>query len=878
MTRLVRLFRRRKLNSDLTGEIAAHIEEKADELVESGVSREEALREARRHFGNPLALREESLDVWSFPVVETLLRDLRIGARTLRKNPLFATVCVATLALGIGANVAIFSLISAVLLRPLPFPDANRIMVLWEVQPKQNNTASLGTRHHQNPVSPVNFLEWRDRTQSFSAMAAIFSFPLGLSGFGEPAEVDTLQVSADFFRILGVAPLLGRTFTVREDVPNGPRLVVLSYDLWRSRFGGDRAIMGRTVQLNDEPYKITGVMPENFDLPFRHADIWVPAQVAHGMQSDEGRYMTVIGKLKSGVSAAQAKADLAGVARNIARERPFQSRGWTTNIVSLYEQTTGDVNTALILLFGAVMFVLLIASANVANLLLMRGTERRREIALRAALGASRSRLISQLLAESFLLSIAGGALGIALAIFGVHGIVASLPALALPRIEGVHIDARVLGFSVALCLITALLFGLAPALSFSRTNPNDALKQSSVRTSGPGGRRIRSLLVVFEVALSLVLLAGAALLARSFLNEINVNRGFRIDHILTMRMYFAPARYYNDAQRARYLEDILGRVRALPGVEAASSADMLPMTGGVSGSCFSRKDRPAPTPGMQHSADFVTVSPQYFSVMGIPLLTGRDFNGGDTIGKEPGIIVNESFVRQFFPGERAIGKHLNLCWNIPEGVIIGVVADARQTDLTVTPKPTIFLNQAQSPRYFGALVVRTALPPMTVAHSVEATIHAVDPDQAISHVRSMEQVVSESVARPRLESVLFAIFAGVALLLAVIGLYGVLAYQVTQRTREIGIRMALGANSSQLVRSVVQDGFRLLAAGIAAGVLASIALTRLLESLLYDIKPIDPPTLIAVAACLVIAGLFASWLPARRAAQVDPIESLRWE
>jgi len=471
-----------------------------------------------------------------------------------------------------------------------------------------------------------------------------------------------------------------------------------------------------------------------------------------------------------------------------------------------------------------------------------------------------------------------GGTLGVGLAYVGLHGIVASLPALALPRVDGVHVDARVLLFSLVLCVLTTLLFGLAPALSFSRANPDDALKQSGLRGTSRGAHRVRGLLVVTEVALSLVLLAGAGLLARSFLKQTTVERGFRVDHILTMRMFFAPARYHDNGRRARYLQDILTRVRSVPGVEAASSAHFLPMTGNVSGSCFSRTDEPEPAEGMAPSADFLIVSPRYFSVMGIPMLMGRDFNESDAIGTDPGVVVNEAFVRRFYPKENPIGKQLNLCWNIRKGTIVGVTASARQTDLTVAPNPTIFLDQAQTPMYFGALVVRTALPPSSVARSVEDAIHAVDADQAIAHVETMEDVESESVARPRLESVLLGVFAGIALTLAIIGLYGVLAYVVTQQTREIGIRMALGADSSRLVRNVLGQGLGLMIAGVAVGLVLALALTRYVGSLLYGVKPTDPLTFALACIALLFAGLLASWLPARRAAAVDPMRSLRWE
>ena len=874
------LLSRRRIYGDLSEEIREHLEEKTDELVAQGMFRDDATAAARREFGNATGIEERGREVWEWSAVENFLRDIRYSLRMLRKAPGFTVVAILTLALGIGATTAIFSVVDSVLLQPLPFPQADRIVVLWEHPPKMTaaGTESLGSRNEHNPVSPINFLDWRDRTTSFDGMAALSSFPMGLSGFGEPREVDTLQVSASFFDILGVAPLLGQSFHASDDVPNGPRVAVLSYGLWRQQFGGDPLAVGRAIRLLDESYTIVGVMPEHFDLPFAHAEIWTPIQMSRTSSSLEGRYLNVIAKLKAGVPPAQAQSELDAVAKQISVERPFTNLDWGAGIVPLYEQTTGEVSTALLMLFGAVTFLLLIATGNVANLLLMRGTQRRREIAVRAALGASRGRIASQLLAESLLLSFAGGALGIGLAVLGLRAIVHSLPMLSLPRVEGTHFDLRVLGFSAALTLLTTLLFGLVPAVSFSQADPREAIEEGSARTTSRGSRRVRAMLVIVEVALSLVLLVGASLLIHSFFNETNVNRGFRIDRVLTMRMFFAPARYGDDGRRARYTEQILERVRALPGVEAASSAHFLPMVGEVSGSCFTRADQPAPSPGTEPDADFLIVSSEYFKVMDTPILKGRDFNGQDTISTEPGIIVNQAFANRFFQGEDPIGKRLGLCWNVTHGEIIGVTASTRQTDLTMDPKPTIFLDQAQAPMYFGALVIRTSLPPAAIANTVQETIHGVDPDQAISHVESMEQVVSESVARPRVESALLTIFACIALILSAIGLYGVLSYSVSQRTREIGIRMALGANSPRVMLDVVRDGLRLIVPGIVAGLLASLAFTRLLGSLLYGIEPTDPLTYATVSAVLVAIGLVASWLPARRAMRVDPMIALRYE
>jgi predicted permease len=863
-------FRARKLGRELADEMASHFEEKIEEFVESGMSREEAVFAARRSFGNPTLLLEQGKDVWRFSPMENLFRDLRFAMRSLAKSPLFTGMAALILALGIGANCAMFTLIDAVLLRPLPFPNAQRIVMLWERPPHQD-------RH--NPVSPVNYLDWRERTHSFDAIAAVSSFPLNLSGIGEPKAVDGAMVAADFFRVLGVAPLLGRTFDVSEDVPNGPNLAVLSYALWRGQFGGSASILGRTIRLHDRAYTVIGVMPDGFDLPYLHTDIWVPAGMTRGMDRDTGRYLSIIARLKPGISLQQAGADLAGVAERISHERPTFNRDWSATVTPLYEQTVGSVRTALLTLFGAVTLVLLIAAANVANLMLMRGTQRHQEIAIRTALGASRARIVCQLLVESLLLSTLGGAAGTALAFLGLHAMAASLPSLDLPRVSHLGLNPHVLAFSLGLCVVTTLMFGIMPALTSSRTDPNDALKQGGQRASGQGSRKARGLLVILELALSLVLLVGAGLLVQSFLRLTNVERGFRIDHILTMRMFFSPGRYHEDPVRAQYLEKILDQVRSVPGVEGASSVHFLPMTGSISGSCFTRADRPEPPVGLAPDANFLIVSPEYFSVMGMAFVSGRDFDAHDAFGRNPVIVVNEAFARQFYPNENPIGKPLKVCWNPPgSGVIIGIVANARHSSLSEKPAPTIFLDQVQAPMYFANLVVRTALAPAAMAKSVERAIHNVDPNQPVYKVESMENVVADSVARPRVESSLLALFAALAVMLAAVGLYGVLAYSVSQRTQEIGIRVALGAEPGQLIYEVIRDALRLVLPGIALGLVGSVAITRLLRSLLYEIKSDDPWTLSVVCAGLILVAMLAAYIPGRRAARVDPIAALRYQ
>jgi len=875
MRRFINLFHRRRLSADLAREMDAHIQERAEELVESGMPPDQALYAARAKFGNRTVLLEQSRDVWTFPLLESFIRELRLATRALRRSPVFTATAVLTLALGIGANSAVFSFINHVLLRPLPLPEPERIAVLWEQPPKSMVTASLSSSRGHNPVSPQNFVDWQQRSHSFEAMAAISETSIGVSGSGEPRVVDAIAASGDFFRVLGVPPLLGRTFDRADDLPGAPPVAVISYALWRQEYSGDPAAVGRTIRESGTPVTVIGVMPQHFDLPFAPAELWAPLRI-DPKNPDEGRYLSVIAKLKPATTFTAAQIELSGLAQAIAAERPKSNRDWGIGILSLDEQTTGDVRSALWLLFGAVTFVLLIAAGNVANLLLARGTQRHREIALRRALGAGRAHIVTHVLAESFLLSLVGGAAAMALAALALKVISVSLPTLGMAGIENTRIDARVVAFTLGLSPLTTLLFGLAPALRFSQTTAGDALRSGDARVTGKG-RGFRHGVVIVEVALSVVLLAGAGLLARSFLNQILVTRGFRSDHVLTMRMSFAP-KYFQDQRRADYLNEILNRVRVLPAVESASSVNLLPMTGIVAGSGFRRTDRLEPPPGMRPTADFVIVSPTYFRVMGIPLIEGRDFSDHDTMQTEPAIVVNQAFINKFFSGENPIGARLELNWNVRHGVIVGICADARQSSLTVKPQPTLFLAQAQGPMWFSALVVRTRTDPAALAHAVKAAVYTVDPDQALSDPETMDQVIAKSVARPRLGALLLGVFAGLALLLAAVGLYGVLAYSVTQRTREIGIRLALGASSARLVKDVVQDGLKLVLAGLTVGLFAALVLVRLVRVLLFDVKPNDPIALLGALTLLLIVGLVAAWVPARRITKVDPMASLRWE
>jgi len=802
--------------------------------------------------------------------VEQFGQDLRYGARLLRRSPGFSIVAVLTLALGIGANTAMFSVVNAVLLRPLPFPDPDRLVRIWESSPQGNQ---------RNVVNPLNFLNWRERTRSFQQMAAMHGWDSNITGEGEPLAVAGMRVSPEFFSVLGVSPFMGRTFVPEEATPGRDNSVIFSYAFWQSHYGGDRHILGRKIMLNGSPANVVGILPPDFHFPRWKADVYVPMPLERGEASREGRYLSTIARLKPGVSLAQAQQDLASTAKQLSQEWPDMDKGWNAAVVPFLDDVTESVRLPLLLLLASVGLVLLIACANVANLLLMRATGRLREMALRAALGAGRRRILQQLLSESLLLALAGWAGGLAVGYWGLRGLLALIPAsVPLPRMESIHLDSGVFLFAFGISLATAILFGLAPAIQVSRPRLQSALQKGSERSGVGVGRVFRRAFVVAEIALALLLLVGAGLLMRSFDRLISVKPGFRTEHLLTMSLFTSPARYEDNQKRSQYLERMLAEIRGVPGVEAAGSVHFLPLTGMVSGSCF------APAPGPQPNvsspgADFLVISPGYFQTMGTPMLSGRDFGAQDRFGTPSVLVVNHAFAARFFAGASPIGKKLNVCWTVPNPVeIVGVVADTRQTELKEAPHPTIFLANAQAPMYFARLVVRTRNDPRQMSHAVQAALHRVDPDQAVSDVQTMEDVFSDSVARPRFQLVLLLVFAGIAVLLATIGVYGVVSYSVGQRTQEIAIRVALGARSGDVSRLVLGEGLVLGGMGVATGLAAALAATRVLGSLLFEVTPTDPATLGVVASLQLAVALAATVLPARRAAKVNPMAALRHE
>jgi predicted permease len=873
--RLKALLRRETLDRDLHDELAFHLAMREAKNRDRGICAEEARYAARRQFGNYTQTKERTREMWTFVSLEEIFRDIRIGLRLLRKSPGFSIVTILTLALGIGANSAIFSVVNAILLRPLPYPDPGRLVRIWESSLKEDDS--------RNVVNPLNFLDWRDRSESFEAMAAMSGGDINLDIDGRPIALPALTVSPEFFSVLGVPPLLGRTFVPDDGLSNQNDKLILSYQLWRGQFGADPSIVGKRILVDGLPHTIVGVMPESFSFPKLKSQFWLPMV----LQRDDkgaagGRWLTVVARLKLGVSLSQAREDIASVARYTAQVRPDANYKWTASVFPMLEDATLDVRRPLWVLLAAVGFLLLIACANVANLLLMRGAGRFRELAVRSALGAARFRIIQQLLVESLLLSLAGMCVGLIFAYFGLHALLALIPQDApLPRSEPIVIDARVFLVTLLATLFTAVLFGLLPALRLSRVDPQQALSQGSLRSGVGGGTQLllRRCFVVAEVALALLLSVGAGLMLRSFARLIAVDPGFQPQHLVSMHIWTAPSRYSDKLKRSQYFQQILTEIRRTPGVESASSIHFLPLEGSMSGSCFASIDQPPPETAGSPGARFLIIGSDYFKTMGTPMVAGREFEDRDRLDAPPLAVVNQAFVRKFSPHQNVIGRQFNVCWTVKNPVeVVGVVADSRQLELQDTFEPTIFLCNEQAPMYFASIVVRAQGDPRQILRSSEEAIHRVDPDQAVSQLRTMDSVVSDSVSSPRFQMTLLLVFAALALLLAMTGVFGVVSNSVTQRTQEIGIRMALGARSGDVARMVLREALLLSTIAVAVGLAGAFALTRLLQSLLFEVSPTDPTTLLAASLAVLVVANVATILPAHRAMTVDPLVALRYE
>lgn len=804
-------------------------------------------------------------------VLGSVFQDMRYGIRLLKRSPGFCAVVILTLGLGIGANTAIFSVVDGVLLRPLPYPQPDRLVRLWESNPEKGNS--------RNVVNPLNFLDWRDRNHSFTHVAAIESGNVALAGAGNPIAVPAMQISPDFFSLIGAPAYLGRTFVPEDGKPGAANSVVISYGLWKTRFAGNRSVLGKTITIKDETNIIVGVMPPGFSFPNTAADMWMPLSITRSKAFEDGRYLGVIARLKPGVTLEMARQDMARVADGIAHERPDNDKGWSAEVIPMRQDATETVRLPLLVLLVAVGFVLLVACANLANLLLMRGTRRMPELAVRAALGAGKLRLLQQLLSEALLLALGGWVAGLLAAHWGLRGLIALLPqGSELPRMQSIQLDAHVLLFSFAIAISTVLLFALIPAFRIAHADVQGALKTGSLRTGVGVNRAFRYAFVIAEVALSLLLLSGAGLMLRSFAHLLAVAPGFAIDHVLTMNLFVSPAKFGDTSKRALYVDQVLNEVRKVPGVQAAGSVHFTPLEGMTSGSCFSRIGEPL-VPSSSPGADFLVITSGYFDAMRMRVRAGRDFGPRDNLRSPSVIMINQAFAHKYFARENPIGQKLNVCWTVSSPAkIVGVVSDARQTDLETPPKPTIFLDNSQAPMWFANLFVRTRENPNQMARSVIAAVRRINPDQAVSDVRTMEDVLSSSVARPRLQFVLLATFAAMALLLAGIGVYGVLSYSVVQRTQEITIRMALGAKSQDILTMILREAAILVAVGTALGVIAALLLTGLLKDLVFQVQPSDPVTLASVVVILLLIALAATLVPVLRARRVDPMVALRYE
>ncbi|MDQ3918701.1 MAG: ABC transporter permease [Acidobacteriota bacterium] len=872
-----RLLRRSKCEEELEKELSFHLDEHTSDLIAQGHSPEEARRRARLALGGPEQVKEMCRDARGTRWLGDLLQDLRYGARTLRRNPVFTLVAALTLALGTGVNTAIFSVVNSVLLRPLPYKDSERIVRIWNAFPPRGLT--------RISLSEPEFLEYRSQSRSFEHVAAFATGALNLTGSGEPEQLKATWASAELFPALGSAPSEGRTFSAEEDRVGHNAVVVISHRLWQRRFGADPLLVGKAITLNGRSRAVIGVMPPGFNFPTEDVDLWVPLAVEPASNDLGNHYLEVIARLRPGVTLEQGRAEMGVIMNRIWEKYPEyykDAAGSRVDIIPLHEQIVGGVRPALLVLLGGAGFMLLIACANIANLLLARAGARHKEIAVRAALGASRPRVIRQLLTESLLLFSLGGALGLLLALWGVRALVLGSP-LDIPRMSEVGIDGWVLAVTTLTSLATGIFFGLAPALQLSRLDLNEVLKEGGrSMTEGASRRRTRSLLIVSEVALSVVLLVGAGLMIRSFLRLLDVRLGFDPDHTLTMQVSLPPSRYTEPRDVAGFYRQLLERIKVLPGVQTAAAVSQPPMAEERANASFEAEGRSFEAASA--IADFSRVSPDYFRAIGLPLTQGRPFTETDGQGAPQAVVINQTMARKFWPGEDAVGKRLRLRADAPWLTVVGVAADVKNRGLSAETKPEMFFPHSDQsfglgpPSLAMTIVVRTASDPLQLVGPVREQVRAMDKDLPVFKVQTMEQMVAASVSRTRFTMTLLSLFAGVALLLAAVGVYGVMSYGVAQRTHEIGIRKALGARRRDITVLFMRQGLTLALTGLGLGLLASFALTRLMRGLLYGVTASDPETFVSVSLLLTGAALLACYLPVRKATRVDPMVALRAE
>jgi putative ABC transport system permease protein len=806
--------------------------------------------------------------------VDTLSKDVRYGVRSLLKRPAFTVVAIITLALGIGANTAIFSTVNALLLKPLPFPDQDRIVAVWEKVP------SRGVE--RNECSVANYLDWQAQNKSFEQLGIYSWWSTNLTAGETPERVQGFQVTANFLDVVGVKPILGRNFSAEENQPGKDAVVILTYSLWQRRFAGDQNIVGKTVSTNGSQRTVVGVLPSDFNYP-KGAEIYSPLPITPAVATNRVNHSYLgIGRLRPGVTIPAAQAELDTIAAQLEQQHQDTNTGRGIVIYPVLQDTVRMYATALWVMMAAVGFVLLIGCANVANLMLARAAGRQREIALRAALGASRFRIIRQLLTESVLLGLAGGALGILVGHWSIDLLRTASPGEAARFVPGwnhLGLNLPVLGFAILLSLLSGVLFGLAPAWQLSKPDLNNALKEGGHQASA-SSHRLRGMLVAAEVALSLMLLVSAGLLTRSFMQLIKADPGFNSENILTMNLVLPRAKYKEEPQRVSFYQEAIKRVEQLPGVSSAAIVNHLPLGGSNSSTSFLVEGVPEPPPGQEFEGRYRVCSPEYFQAMGIALLKGRPFNEQDRAGAQPVVIVNETLARKYWPNTDPVGKRMRYTGPPQENPwmeVVGVVRDVKH-ELNLPVTADFYVPHAQDGWSSMVLVAKTRVAPETMAAPIRQQILAMDKDQPVFDVRTMQEVRAISLAIYSFSSVTLGIFAGVALLLAAIGIYGVMAFAVTQRTHEIGIRMALGARATDVLKLIVRNGMSMAALGVVVGLVGAFGLTRLLESLLFGVKPTDFVTFAVVTLALLAVALLACYIPARRATRVDPLVALRYE
>jgi putative ABC transport system permease protein len=873
---LVRKLDRRRAERELEEEIRAHLEMETWEKINDGHSPEEARYAARRAFGSVAVATEDSRAWWGLGMLGELWRDLRYGARMMLKNPGFTLVAVITLALGIGMNTAIFSVVYSVLLRPLPYSAPEKLMAVSSIRPQRDS--------FRGPVSAPDFVDWRAQNRVFDEMSAYAFNGFTLTGSDMPELLNGLIVSANFFQTLGVKPQFGRAFMPEEEEAGRNRVAVLSHDLWRRRFGADPNLVGKAVNLNGESYIVVGVTPNDFR--FAPVDIYTPLTFTAEEMSDMARgshFLNVIARLKADVTLEQAKTDIENISRRIERQYPVTNTGKYGAVIPYQQDIVSDIRPSLLVLLGAVSFVLLIACANVANLLLARAASRQREIAVRTALGASRWRIVRQLLSESVALSLVGGGLGLLLAYWGVGVLIRATPsniADFTPGWRQIGINLQALSFTLLISFLTSIVFGLAPALQASRPDLTDALKESGKSSAGHKRQRARKILVIAQMALALVLLIGAGLLIKSFQRLQQVTLGFNPSHVFMANVGLVNSKYRESPQQISFYKQVLQRVEKSPGVISAAIVTLPPFSVN-SDRVFTVAGQPEPAPDTIPVANYRVISPQYFGALEIPLVRGRAFTEQDVAGAPGVVIINEALAHRFFPNEDPIGKQIKLGRYMeanPLHTVVGIVGNIKHRGLDSEFEPEFYYPYSQTPMRFSSIVVRTQGDPLSLTTAVRNAVLEVDKELPIVRPRTMEMAISNSVTQRRLNMILLGIFGALALALAAVGIYGVMAYTVAQRAREIGIRMALGARRSDVLKSVVGQGMSLAASGGVIGLAGAFLLTRLMETLLFGVEPTDPATFGGIALLLLGVAFFACLIPARRATKVDPVEALRSE